>query len=88
MFLADPLFWFTLCMILVVVELLGSHKLYSMFFSFGALITAFLAFIASDAYLLVPAFFMISLLLSLIINPHSKVKHIEKNSQIIPLKRG
>lgn len=82
MFLEDPLFWFILCMILVVVEVLGSHKLYSMFFSLGALITAFLAFIARDAYLLVPIFFVISLLMSLIINPHKKTEHVKNQKEM------
>lgn len=67
MFLQDPLFWFTLCLILIVVEIFSSNKLYSMFFSIGSLITAFLAFIADDTYLLVPAFFSVSFILILIV---------------------
>jgi membrane protein implicated in regulation of membrane protease activity len=81
MFLQDPLFWFTLCLILVVVEILGSNKLYSMFFSFGALITALLAFVVHDAYLLAPVFFVVSLLMSLIIKSYFKEMFVERRNE-------
>jgi membrane protein implicated in regulation of membrane protease activity len=69
MFLQEPLFWFSVFLVLLFFEIIAAGHLFSLFFSIGALITGTTSLFIHNHYILVGVFLVVSLTITFTIKP-------------------